>query len=54
MLNTILLALTALVTAVTPVLLAIINARQKAEVTDKLARLEQMHSEVISKLAPHA
>ncbi len=50
MINTILLALTGLITAITPIILAIMNSRQHAESVAKVARLEQMHTEVLSQI----
>lgn len=50
MLNTILLALSTLVTALTPIMLAVINKRQAMESEVKTIKQEQMHKELLNRL----
>ena len=50
MINTILLALTGLISALTPIMLAVINRRQANDTAVKANRLEEMHSELVDKV----
>jgi hypothetical protein len=54
MLNTLILGITALVTAMTPIMLAVINRRQSAETTTKVNRLEELHAQLVSTIASQA